>query len=97
MYLTFLKDYSMRALEVVERAKIFARHQKAREKKMKQLRDRGLDSEQQIEPDQDENESPKGVKEADILSNLKEYLAKPESCIAESEKLYGLPILWSIL
>ena len=54
-------------------------------------------NEQQIQQDQDGSESPKGLKEVDILSNLNEYLGKPEAAVADGEKLYGLPILWSIL
>lgn len=86
MYLLFLKDFTMKAFEFIDRA----------ESQAMRARTRAVEA---ADGQEDEGVAQaEETRETKVFKNLKEALEKPEAiALAEGEKLYGMPILWMLL
>jgi len=87
MYLLFLKDYTLRALDALATARERADY--ARREQLAAENDSGSEPMQEI--------PARGASELKVLSNLEQAIAQPESVLSEGDKLYGLPVFWGIL
>lgn len=89
MYLLFLKEFSLRALEAADRARRGA----------KSLHQEHITGSTGQEQDGALRASESGVeRELRVFSDLTTALAQPESVsLSAGENLYGLPVMWNIM